>query len=60
MILEFCKEPKSRQEIQDLVGMKDREHFRKTLLNPMIKGGLLKLTLPNSPTSRNQKYYSDR
>jgi len=60
MILEFCKEPKSRQEIQALVGMKDREHFRKTLLNPMIKGGLLKLTLPNSPTSRNQKYYSDR
>ena len=59
-ILEFCKEPKSRQEIQDLVGMKDREHFRKTLLNPMIEEGLLKLTLPKSPTSKNQKYYSDR
>ncbi len=60
MILDFCKEPKSRQEIQDMLGMKDREHFRKTLLNPMINGGLLKLTLPNSPTSKNQKYYSDR
>ncbi|MGX8796583.1 Fic family protein [Fusibacter sp. JL298sf-3] len=25
-----------------------------------MKGGLLKMTLPDKPTSRNQKYYSNR
>ncbi len=59
-ILEYCKEPRSRQEIQDLIGVKDSSDFTKRFLNPLIKGGLLKRTLPNKPTSPNQKYYSER
>ncbi|WP_420797516.1 Fic family protein [Acetobacterium fimetarium] len=57
-ILEFCKTPKSRQEIQAFVEIKDLKHFRSRILNPLIKGGLLKLTIPDKPTSPNQKYYS--
>ncbi|WP_369426534.1 hypothetical protein [Clostridium estertheticum] len=26
----------------------------------MLKGGLLKLSIPNKPTSPNQKYYNDK
>ena len=59
-ILRYCETPRSRKEIQDLIGMKDREYFRKKILNPLIKGGLLKMTLPEKPTSSKQKYYSDR
>lgn len=59
-ILEFCKEPRSRVEIQEYIGINDREHFRKTLLNPLVKGGLLKMTLLEKPTSKNQKYYSKK
>lgn len=37
MILDFCTKPRIRQEIQDEIGMKNREYFRKTLLNPLVK-----------------------
>ncbi|WP_341457238.1 Fic family protein [Acetobacterium bakii] len=33
-------------------------YFREKILNPLIKGGLLKLTLPDKPTSPKQKYYA--
>ncbi|MEA3422789.1 MAG: putative DNA binding domain-containing protein [Bacillota bacterium] len=59
-ILMFCKTPKSRQEIQDHIGVKDSSDFSKRFLNPLIKGGLLKRTLPNKPTSPKQKYFSER
>ncbi len=59
-ILEYCKEPRSRQEIQVFIGVKDSSDFTKRFLNPLINGGLLKRTLPNKPTSPKQKYYSER
>ena len=59
-LLEFCRTPRTREEMQDFMGLNNRGHFRKKILNPLIKGGLLKMTLPNKPTSKNQKYYSNR
>ena len=59
-ILEFCKAARSRNEIQDYIGLKDRKGFRTRILNPLLKGGLLKLTIPNKPTSPKQKYYNDK
>ncbi len=58
--MKFCKEPKSRKEIQEFLGIKDRRYFANNILKPLIKGDLLKLTIPEKPTSPNQKYYSDR
>lgn len=58
-IIKFCKVPKSRNEIQKYIGIKDREYFRKQYLNPLIKKELLKLTIPDKPNSPKQKYYSD-
>lgn len=57
-ILEFCKTPKSRKEIQEYMGYSNRGHFSRHVLNPLINGGLLKLTIPDKPTSPKQKYYS--
>jgi ATP-dependent DNA helicase RecG len=59
-ILEFCSVARTRSEIQEFLGLKSRKNFREKVLNPLIKGGLLKLTLPNKPTSPNQKYYSEK
>ncbi len=59
-ILEFCKTPRSREEIQNFIGLRDREYFRKNILNPLIKKGLLLLTIPEKPNSPNQKYYSKK
>lgn len=57
-LLDFCKTPKSRKEIQDFLEIKDREYFRKKILNPLINGGLLKMTKPEAPKSPNQKYFA--
>ena len=59
-LLEFCKIPKSRQEMQGFMKLRNKEHFRKHVISPIIKGGLLKLTIPDKPTSPNQKYHYDR
>ena len=57
-IIQFCKTPKTREEIQNFIGIKDREYFRKEILKPMIEKGLLLLTIPDKPNSPKQKYYT--
>ncbi|MFA6941082.1 MAG: RNA-binding domain-containing protein [Clostridiaceae bacterium] len=59
-ILKFCKIPRSRNEIQSFLKIKSRSYMREKILNPLIKGSLLKLTIPNKPTSSKQKYYCDK
>lgn len=55
-ILNFCIEPKSSSEIMEYIGLKHREHFRKSILKPMIDNGLIELTIPDKPKSPKQKY----
>ena len=43
-------------EIMEHTGLKDREHFRRDILKPLIDQGLLRYTIPDKPTSRMQKY----
>lgn len=40
-----------------MLGLSDRENFRQNYLQPAIEAGLVALTIPDKPTSRNQKYY---
>ena len=58
MILDFCKEAKSISEIMDKFGFDSRTSFRRKYLNTLVKEGRLKMTLPDKPKSKNQKYYS--
>jgi len=39
-----------------LLGLADREHFRKAYLQPALAQGLIEPTLPNKPNSRLQQY----
>lgn len=55
-LLEFCKEPRSRSEIQEYLELKDREHFRKMILNPLIESGNIELIIPDKPKSSKQRY----
>ena len=57
-VLEFCSEPRKRDEIQVFLGLKDREYFRKEILAPLIKSGKIVLTHPNKPRSPLQKYFT--
>jgi hypothetical protein len=55
-ILEFCKTPRYRSEVQAHVGIVNRDYFRKDILNPLIENGLLAPTLPDKPNSPKQQY----
>ena len=55
-VLAFCKTPKSRKEIQEYLGLKNRDHFRKEILIPLIDKKLIELTIPKAPKSPKQKY----
>ena len=50
----FCVEPKSLFDIMQRVGLKNRENFMDVYINPMLAAGMLKMTEPDNPTSRNQ------
>ena len=51
-----CAEAKTREELQEAIGIKDREHFRKAYLDPMLVRGWLERTIPDRPRSRLQRY----
>lgn len=48
--------PLSANEIMDKLGIKSKETLRGTYLNPALKNGLIRMTLPSKPNSKNQKY----
>lgn len=55
-ILAFCAQPKSREEIMSMCGLKNKNHFIKAHLKPLLESGQLRMTIPDKPNSRNQKY----
>ncbi len=48
--------PYTTAEIMKKLNLKSRETFRKNYLNPAIELNLITLTIPDKPTSRNQRY----
>ena len=49
--------PMSAKDIMAKLGIKSKETLRSTYLNPAIKEGVIDLTIPDKPTSKNQMYY---
>ena len=56
-ILEFCKVPRLRKELVELLGI-TQYYLMKTYIEPLVNEGKLKLTLPNVPKSKNNRYYT--
>ena len=48
--------PYTANEILALLGLKSKETLRKNYLNPAIESGLVIMTLPTAPKSKNQRY----
>lgn len=46
-------------ELLKLLNVKSRISFRENYLVPAIESGLVKMTYPDKPTSKNQTYYKD-
>lgn len=55
-IIAYCMEPRSKAEISKLCGFKDIKHFTSHYLKPLLESGRLRMTIPDKPNSRNQKY----
>lgn len=48
--------PVSANEIMKRLGIKSKETLRGSYLNPAIENGLIRMTIPDKPNSKNQKY----
>jgi ATP-dependent DNA helicase RecG len=46
----------ARRDIQERLGLKQREHFYDVYLTPALAAGLIERTAPDKPTSRFQRY----
>ena len=55
-ILELCKTEKSLKEIAEYFGYKDVYKFKNNYINKLLEENKLRMTIPDKPKSRNQKY----
>ena len=51
-----CYKELSKKGLKEKLGLKDDKHFRKSYILPSIKSGLIEMTIPDKPNSKNQKY----
>lgn len=51
--------PISLKEMMNRLNLKSTKSFREVYLNPALDRGLIKMTNPDKPTSKNQRYYKD-
>ena len=49
--------PQSATELMGKLNLKSRLGFRKNYLQPALDAGLIGMTKPDKPTSKNQKYF---
>jgi len=55
-LLRVIESERTRQELQQALGLKDDERFRKTHLQPALTAGLIEMTIPDKPRSSRQKH----
>ena len=55
-IVWILKGAMNRDEMMLVLGLKHRPNFVKTYLKPALENKWIEMTLPDKPTSRNQKY----
>ncbi len=49
--------PQSLTELMHKLGLKSRSGFRKNYIEPALEAGIIGMTEPDKPTSKNQKYF---
>lgn len=55
-IVDACDVPRGVTELMERVGVTHRTHFRNKHLKPLLDGGVVRMTNPDSPRAPNQKY----
>lgn len=57
-LLDFCKTPRSRQEIIEFLSIASAQYALKRYLSPLVKADKIKMTNPEHPKDPNQRYYT--
>ena len=55
-LLVFCREPRSRNDIIQYLGISSGQYALRRYLDPLVQIGLIKLTIPERPRSPQQRY----
>ena len=55
-LLQVLDDEMSRRDLQNALGLRNSEHFRKAYLQPAIQEGLVEMTIPDKPRSSKQRY----
>ena len=55
-IVALCDVPRSLADIVGELGIRHRGYFRRTHLNPLLRGGVLRMTHPDQPKHPDQAY----
>jgi ATP-dependent DNA helicase RecG len=56
-IIRYCNEPRTRNELMDFCRYKSAAHFKTNILNPLLSGGQIELTIPDKYSSPKQRYF---
>ncbi|WP_408634642.1 Fic family protein [Oribacterium parvum] len=54
--MQFCSVPRNRKEVQEFMGLAGRRNFSEKYIKPLLEMGKIKMTIPDRPNSKNQKY----
>lgn len=55
-ILAYCQQPRSRSDIAALLEQDNPYYVARRYIKPLVEQGMLELTMPESPRSKNQRY----
>ena len=55
----YCKTPRTRKEICDYLGLSSVTYAIQTHVMPLVKSGLIKMSIPDKPKSPKQLFYSE-
>ncbi|MDA3793546.1 MAG: putative DNA binding domain-containing protein [Elusimicrobia bacterium] len=58
-VLEYCRAERTLKQIMKFLNLKDRGHCMDEIINPLLESDNLKRTIPDKPSSPNQKYISE-
>lgn len=55
----FCKTPRTRKEICEFLGLSSITYAIQTHVMPLVEKGMIKMSIPDKPTSSKQLFYCD-
>jgi ATP-dependent DNA helicase RecG len=56
LIVAFCDVKRTKQEIMDYMRFSSKRQFNERYMKPLLQSGRLRMTLPDKPSSKNQRY----